>query len=85
MPSYLVEVYVPRSCACDAGTAGSRVRAAADALSREQVSIRYVRSTFLPDDETCFHLFHASSPAAVAELCRRLDLGQVRIVLAVET
>ena len=84
MPSYLVEVFVPRSCAREAGANGWRVRAAAEQLARERVPIRYVRSTFLPADETCFHVFHASSPAVVAELCRRLDLGHVRIVRAVE-
>ena len=85
MPSYLIEVYVSRSRARDAGDGGARVGAAAAKLAREQVAIRYVRTTFLPGDETCFHLVEASSAKAVAELCRRLDLGQVRIIEAVET
>jgi hypothetical protein len=83
MPSYLVEVYVPRSRAEDAAT-GAHVRAAAQTLSRERVSIRHVRTTFLPEDETCFHLVEAESADAVDQLCRRLELGTVRILRAVE-
>jgi hypothetical protein len=83
--SYLVEAYLPRSRARDASASGRRARAAAEELSREGLPIRHVRTTFLPDDETCFHLVQASSAAAVDELCRRAGLGQVRIVGAVET
>ena len=85
MPTYLIEVYVSQSRARDVGDGGSRVRAEAAQLAREQIAIQYVRTTFMPGDETCFHLVEASSPTAVAELCRRLDLGQVRIVEVVET
>jgi hypothetical protein len=52
MPSYLVEVYLPRSRAREARAIGLRARAAAEQLSREGVPIRYVRTTYLPDDAT---------------------------------
>ena len=84
MPSYLVEVYLPRSRADEARAAGRRARAAAEELSREGVPIRYVRTTFLPDDETCFHLFEATAQAAVEEVSRRAELGRARIVPAIE-
>jgi hypothetical protein len=58
---YLVEVYLPRSQAHEAGATGRRARAAAEALALEGVPIRYVRTTYVPDDETCFHLFEAAS------------------------
>ena len=32
------------------------------------VPIRYVRSTYLGEDETCFHLFEAESAQQVADL-----------------
>jgi hypothetical protein len=82
LPSYLVEVYVPR--AEDARAAGRRARAAARQLSREGGSVQYIRTTFLPSDETCFHLFDAASESAVAEACRRAGLGSPRIVPALE-
>ncbi len=75
MPSYLVETYV-------ATAAGAR--AAAKQLRRERGRARYVRMTFLPGDETCFHLFVADSEEAVAEACRRAGLHSARIVPAVE-
>jgi hypothetical protein len=85
VPSYLVEAYMPRSHAQEAQAAGGRARRAAEDLSREGVPVRYVRTTFLPDDETCFHLFEASVPAAVEEVSRRAELGRARIVSAIET
>jgi len=84
MPSYLVETYLPHSRAAEAREAGRRARAAAAELAREGTPIRYVRTTFLPDDETCFHLFEASSADAVAEVSRRAELGHGRIVPAIE-
>ena len=84
MPSYLVEAYLPRSRAHEAPATGRRARAAAEELSREGVPIRYVRTTYLPDDETCFHLFEAASAGVVAEASRRAELGRARVVLAVE-
>jgi hypothetical protein len=51
---------------------------------REGTRVRYVRMTFLPDDETCFHIFEAASKAAVVEACRRAGIGSGRIITAVE-
>ena len=84
MPLYLVEMFVPRSRAGEARAAGRRARDAAEALALEDVEIHYLRTTFLPDDETCFHLFEAASPEAVAEASNRAELGRVRIVAAVD-
>ena len=84
MRSYLVEVYVSRSRGRDARAAAARARAAAEALSREGRQIRYVRTTFLPDDETCFHLFEADSAELVESAARQAELGRARVVAAVE-
>jgi hypothetical protein len=84
LPRYLVEVFVTRSRAREAGAAGRRARTAAEALSREGTSVRYLRTTYLPDDETCFHVFEADSAAAVEEVSRRARLGRVRVVTAIE-
>jgi hypothetical protein len=84
MPKYLVEAYVPQSRAREAQAAERDARAAADALVREGTPVRYVRMTFLPDDETCFHLFEAASEEAVGEACRRAGIASGRIVPAVE-
>lgn len=84
MPSYLVETYVPNARPGDARAARRRVRTAARELARFGQPIRYIRMTFLPGDETCFHVFVADSEEAVAEACRRAGLGSPRIVRALE-
>jgi hypothetical protein len=84
MPTYLVEVYVPRSHAGQARVAGRDARTAAEELSRQGTAIRYLRTTFLPSDETCFHLFEAASEETVDEVCRRARIDSARIVPAVE-
>jgi len=43
-----------------------------------------VRTTFLPDDETCFHIFDAASEEVVGEACRRAGIASGRIVPAME-
>lgn len=85
LPTYLVEAYVPKSHAEDAAGGGHRVSAAAEQVSTEGMPIRYVRTTFLPDDETCFHVLEAATAAAVEEVCRRAALGRVRVVFAIES
>ncbi|MFL5944735.1 MAG: hypothetical protein ACJ74C_04750 [Gaiellaceae bacterium] len=77
MPSYLVESY-----AANGAVAGERERARLTAeLSTE---IRYVRTTFLPDDETLLHLFEAPSLEALLRAGRRAALHYERIVEAQE-
>jgi hypothetical protein len=85
VPTYLVETYMPRSHAQGARAAGRRAEAAAEELSREGTPVRYVRTTFLPDDETCFHVFVAESTDSIEAFSRRAALGDVRVVRAVET
>ena len=80
MPSYLVEVYLPHSHADEARATARRARAAAEALTGEGTAVHYVRTSFLPDDETCFHLFEAGSIEAVEEVSRRAELSRARVV-----
>lgn len=84
MPSYLVEVYLPRSRADQVGATARRAHAAAEELAHEGVSIRYVRTTFLPSDEMCFHFFEAPSEEVVEEASDRAGLGRGRVVVAIE-
>lgn len=84
MPTYLVEAYAPASRAGEAEADDAVARASAE-LERRGVRVEHRRTTFLPEDETCFYVFEAPSQAAVGDLCRRAGLGHVRIVSAVET
>ena len=84
MQKYVMEVYLPRSRAHEARVTGRRARAAAEELAHAGMPIRYVRTTYLPDDETCFHVFEAASIDIVEEAGRRAELACTRVVPAVE-
>jgi quercetin dioxygenase-like cupin family protein len=75
---------VPRARADDVRDTGRRACAAAEAMSREGTAVRHIRTAFVPDDETCFHFFEATSEAAVVEACERAGIGAIRIVPVVE-
>jgi hypothetical protein len=78
VPSFLVESYV----------AGAPLLAEAQARARLAAEladgVSYLRTTFVPGDETCFHLFEASSLPLLGDAVGRAALGHVRIVEAVE-
>jgi hypothetical protein len=79
VPSYLVESYAASTSAVD--DARVRARRAAELVE----SVRYVRTTFLPGDETILHLFEAPSASVLGEAGRRAALPFERIVEAVES
>ena len=83
MATYLVECYLPRPRARAVPDAARRVGLAAERLSSDGVAVRYLRMTFLPEDETCFHLLEAESSDAVEEVGRRAGLGRFRVLAAV--
>jgi Nickel responsive protein SCO4226-like len=80
---YLVELYVARSDKDGAERCGDRARLAAEQLASEGVSVRYVRSIFVPEDETCFYLYEAASPDVVREAARRAGFTTERVTRAV--
>ena len=83
MRNFLVESYVPRSQAGEQVQAANRARLEAEAFASEGVSARYIRSIYVPADETCFHLLEAASAEAAAELGRRAFISVDRVVEAV--
>ena len=81
MPNYLVESYAPRSGA-PLDEAIARVRLAAKQIAAAGAELHHVRSTFVPEDEICFHVFEAESAAVVDEVGRRAGLPFERVVEA---
>jgi Protein of unknown function (DUF4242) len=77
MPRFLIESYTT-------GAAVSASRDRARLTARLGSGVRYVRSTFLPADETVMHVFEAPSAEALGEAGRRAALDFQRIVEAVE-
>ena len=82
MAGYVVEVYVPRLRASVLDDMSARARRAAEELARAGTPVVYMRSVFLPEDETCFHFFEAPSRDAIQQTCSRLGLTFERIAEA---
>jgi len=67
MTEFLVEFYLPRTDAAALGRSVRRARRAAEEQTRQGIQVRYLRSMYLPDDESCLLLYEADS----AEAARR--------------
>jgi hypothetical protein len=78
MPTYLLETYGAGSDAL----ADARERALTAALLGADV--RYLRTTYLPADETLLHFFEATSREALRDAARLAALAYERIVETVE-
>lgn len=79
MPTYLVESYLADS---DGAVVASCERARL--VPQLDPAITYVRTTFLPEDETILHLFDAPSAEALERARTLAALPSERIVAAVE-
>ena len=79
----MAEAYLARSSSDELGAIAYRVRSAARELAAAGTPVHYLRSTFVPEDETCFHLFEASSADAVSKTTTRAGIGEVRVVGAI--
>ena len=77
MQSYLVESYA-------AGASVDDQRRRARETAEVGIGVRYVRTMFLPGDETLLHVFEAASPEALREAARVAALPYERIVEAIE-
>jgi hypothetical protein len=81
--TYLVELYMPATGPERLAAVVEQARLAAEQSTREGTPVKYVRSIFIPEDETCFHVFEASSAQAMGKASRRAALDHERIVEAV--
>lgn len=77
MPTYIVESY-------SAGGIVPQQRERAQRVAKTRAGIQYVRTTFLPGDETLLHLFEATSADVLREAVIVAGLECDRIVEAVE-
>ena len=76
---FLLELYVSGADpGAVAAATGEAERAAAE-LAGEGRPLRFVRSIFVPDDETCFLLYEAARVEDVEEAARRASLPFARI------
>ena len=84
MDTYMVERYLPGIGQEELHAAMGRLKAAAAQLQAEGVAVRYLGSTFAPEDQYCFCLFTSGSPAAVQEANARAQFPFARIIQAVQ-
>jgi hypothetical protein len=83
VPWFLLELYVSREAEAAARRGAADARRAAEELTRAGTPVRFLRSIFVPADETWFLLFEADSAAAVREAARRAGLAVERVAEAV--
>jgi len=79
MAEFLIEVYAPQH----EPSAAVRARIAAEEMTREGTPVRYLRSIFVPEDETCFYLNEARSAEAVRAAAARAELRSDHLAEAV--
>ena len=82
MAEFLLEFYVSRTDSGVVELGAARTSIAAEQLTQDGTPIRFVRSFFIPEDETCFYLYEAETVDAVREAARRAALPSERIVEA---
>lgn len=80
---FLAERYVSAANAELACLEASRASAASREAAEGEATVRYLGSTLIPSDETCFAFFEAPSAEAVRRLLERAQLPYDRIVEAV--
>jgi hypothetical protein len=71
---HLVELHRPEHGWNDLQALSARARSAAERVNSEETPVRFLRSIFVPDVETCFHLFEGTA-AAVAETLTRAEIA----------
>jgi len=84
MASYLVELYLSRHASDGLHALADQACESARQMTREGTPVRYLRSIFLPEDETCFCLYESSSAEAVARASQRAGLSFERVTRVVE-
>jgi hypothetical protein len=83
MATYMVERYLPGVSAEEVLAAAGRAKETTARMSREGVAVRYLRSTYLPFEESCFCLFEGPSVELVKSANEQAQIPFDRIVEAV--
>jgi hypothetical protein len=82
MKQFVLEVFVSRSNGRELVRYERRLTAAAGRVSRNGTPVRYLRTTYVPEDETCFHVLEAVSADLVAEVSKLAGVDGGRILEA---
>jgi hypothetical protein len=82
MAVYLVERNLPGVTMDQLAAAQKRAIKSGIDLTAEGKAVRYIRSTFIPDEQRCMCLFEAPNPENVREANERAKIPFIRIVPA---
>lgn len=82
MAKYLVERHLPGITSEQLLAAAGAARSTALRINGEGVPVRYLRSTFIPEEERCFCLFEGDSAEVVEKVQVAASLPFERIVPA---
>lgn len=74
MREFVAEHYLPATGAEAAVVGAGAAREAAEQLTREGTRVEFVRSIFVPEDETCFYLYRADAIESVRAAAARASL-----------
>jgi Protein of unknown function (DUF4242) len=79
---YLVDRYLPGATDDDVATAALRLAAASEQMTAEGIPVRYLGTTFIAADETCFCEFEARTRETVEWANERANVPFARILPA---
>jgi uncharacterized protein YbjT (DUF2867 family) len=80
MNRYMVEQYLPGVTPRQLDEASAQLAAATRDLAAHGVEVRYISSTFIPEEESCFCRFEALDASVVRRACEQAGVGYARIV-----
>jgi hypothetical protein len=63
---HFIELHRPEHGWDELQALSARARSAAERVNSEETPVRFLRSIFVPDAETCFHLFQGTAAAVAA-------------------
>jgi hypothetical protein len=82
--TFLAEHYWPDATADTFRGAVERLRASVDEMARTGDPIRFLHSTFVPEEQSAFCVFSAPTIALVEETYRRAGIAFERVLTAFE-
>jgi len=84
VPDYCLEIYLAVGTQAALEEAAKSARAAAESFEARGRSLRYLRSTYLPEDETCLHFFAAASAQDLSEAAAQAGLTCGRVTPSID-
>lgn len=76
----MVERYLPGVTQQDFGELRERIASAAEDVAASGADLRYLGSTLVPDEESCFCRFESADADAVRRACEQAGIPYARIV-----